>query len=185
FAINPFDLIEPLDSTDSAECAVGISQADPPTATQTFSYILGDAIFRSTLIAFYWGNLTDQASDPARMGFLSTTDAGAADAEYSSFWASAGTGYAFPTAAPEAQVTTTSIANPISAGSSGASGGSSGGSGSKSNGASALRLGQAGWAAAAVVGFGWVASMLQTEPERKIQPRIDCNRSHASDQFTL
>ncbi|KZP16293.1 acid protease [Athelia psychrophila] len=162
FAINPFDLIEPLDSNDSAECAVGISQADPPTATQTFSYILGDAIFRSTLIAFYWGNLTDQASDPARMGFLSTTDAGAADAEYSSFWASAGTGFAFPTAAPEAQVTTTSIANPISAGSSGASGGgsSSGGSGSKSNGASALRLGQAGWAAAAVVCFGWVASML-------------------------
>lgn len=47
------------------------------------------------------------------MGFLSTTDAGAADAEYSSFWASAGTSYTFPTSAPEAQATTTSIANPI------------------------------------------------------------------------
>ncbi|KAF7966863.1 hypothetical protein HWV62_36697 [Athelia sp. TMB] len=151
FPINPFDLIEPFDENDSEKCVPGISQADPPSE------------IRNTLIAFYWGNLTDQASDPARMGFLSTTSASAADAEFSSFWKSAGTTFAFPTAAPQPKVTTTNIANPISAGaggsgSSGSGSGSGSGGGSSSSGAMGLSI--AGWATAAIAGLGFASLLL-------------------------
>lgn len=57
---------------DATTCiANNLVSTDPPSSGALFSWSLGDPFFKSTLVAFYYGNLTNPSVDPPRIGFLS------------------------------------------------------------------------------------------------------------------
>ncbi|KAF7968544.1 hypothetical protein HWV62_30165 [Athelia sp. TMB] len=143
FPINPFDIWGPGGSSTSVNCTVSLDANDPPTV-------------KSNLVAFYWGNLTDQASDPARIGFLSTTNAQEADSTFSSFWKSVGTTLSFQTANAVPTYTTINVANPVSAGAAAASAAS----GSSKSGAASVKMTGLGTTVAATVALSTVLSLL-------------------------
>lgn len=119
FPINPLDWMQPQ-STRDPNCGFLLQAGDPPSSSSVSSWVFGDTFLKNVLANWYIGN-ADQ-SDPARIGFLSTTDAQIADSRFESILPSSLSG-AFATVpftevsvvAPSASLTT-SIANPISAG---------------------------------------------------------------------
>lgn len=77
FPIDPRDFIGTSD--DSSACVANrVVATDAPSQGSLFSWSLGDPFFKSTTVAFHYGNLTHPSVDPPRIGFLSTvpTDAG-------------------------------------------------------------------------------------------------------------
>ncbi|TFY64841.1 hypothetical protein EVG20_g5810 [Dentipellis fragilis] len=80
FPVDPRDFVSQNQTNDATTCiANNIVSTDPPSAGALFSWSLGDPFMKSTLVAFYYGNLTHPSLDPPRIGFLSTvpTDAAA------------------------------------------------------------------------------------------------------------
>ncbi|KAA1469639.1 acid protease [Dentipellis sp. KUC8613] len=78
FPVDPRDFVSQNQTNDATTCiANNIVNTDPPSAGALFSWSLGDPFMKSTLVAFYYGNLTHPSVDPPRIGFLSTvpTDA--------------------------------------------------------------------------------------------------------------
>jgi hypothetical protein len=73
FPIDPLDFLRQSTSPAPRDCtASNIVATDPPGVGATFSWSLGDPFFKSTLVAFYYGNLTHPSVDPPRVGFMST-----------------------------------------------------------------------------------------------------------------
>jgi hypothetical protein len=72
FPIDPRDFISQLESNNSETCqADNLVATDAPDVGALFRWSLGTPFFRSTLVAFYYGNLTHPSVDPPRIGFLS------------------------------------------------------------------------------------------------------------------
>ncbi|EIN13008.1 acid protease [Punctularia strigosozonata HHB-11173 SS5] len=73
FPIDPLDFLRQASTPAPNDCtASNIVATDPPSVGATFSWSLGDPFFKSTLVAFYYGNLTHPSVDPPRIGFMST-----------------------------------------------------------------------------------------------------------------
>ncbi|KAF8508254.1 acid protease, partial [Hysterangium stoloniferum] len=71
FPVDPRDFLGFQTSTE--DCTAGLLlSTDDPAPTALMSWILGDPFMKSTLVVFYYGNLTHPSVDPPRMGFLST-----------------------------------------------------------------------------------------------------------------
>jgi len=76
FPVDPRDFLGFQPSTEA--CTAGLLQpTDDPAPTALMSWILGDPFMKSTLVVFYYGNLTHPSVDPPRMGFLSTVPSNA------------------------------------------------------------------------------------------------------------
>jgi hypothetical protein len=79
FPIDPRDLIGPTSQNDVNTCVVdNIVATDPPNVGAVFRWSLGDPFFKSNLVIFHYGNLTNPSVDPPRIGFLSRVPANAA-----------------------------------------------------------------------------------------------------------
>ncbi|KIM73674.1 hypothetical protein PILCRDRAFT_722010 [Piloderma croceum F 1598] len=72
FPIDPRDFIGASNGDTSTCLADHVVATDAPSKGSLFSWSLGDPFFKSTLVAFYYGNLTHPSVDPPRIGFLST-----------------------------------------------------------------------------------------------------------------
>jgi hypothetical protein len=78
FPVDPANLITPYKSGDAETCVASeIVTTDPPSIGALFSWSLGDPFIKSTLVAFYYGNLTNPSVDPPRIGLLSKVPANA------------------------------------------------------------------------------------------------------------
>ena len=72
FPIDPRDFLSQQKSGDATTCvANNVVSTDPPSNGALFSWSLGDPFLKSTMVVFYYGNLTHPSVDPPRMGFLS------------------------------------------------------------------------------------------------------------------
>ncbi|KAH9969769.1 aspartic peptidase domain-containing protein [Russula dissimulans] len=72
FSVDPRDFMSQNTPGDAKTCvASNVVGTDPPTSGALFSWSLGDPFFKSNLVAFYYGNLTNPSVDPPRIGFLS------------------------------------------------------------------------------------------------------------------
>ncbi|KAF8530176.1 acid protease [Hysterangium stoloniferum] len=78
FPVDPRDFLG--GQTTSRCIADSLAVRDPPSPGGLMSWTFGTVFMKSALVAFYFGNLTNPAADPPRMGFLSTvpSDADAA-----------------------------------------------------------------------------------------------------------
>ncbi|KAF8530169.1 aspartic peptidase domain-containing protein [Hysterangium stoloniferum] len=160
FPVDPRDFLGQQTSPDSPpQCTPDSTLliTDPPSPGALHSWILG-TVFMNTFVAFYFGNLTNPAADPPRIGFLSTvpsnadaallSDVQSASTAISGFIASsvsapAGTlaatttnslGVAQAPTGATGNTSTTSSARPSSSsGGTGSGGGSGSGSGSGQN----------------------------------------------------
>ncbi|KAF8879079.1 aspartic peptidase domain-containing protein [Gymnopilus junonius] len=73
FPIDPRDFISQLEANNTHTCqADNIVPTDSPTIGSLYRWSLGTPLFRSNIVAFYYGNLTHPSQDPPRIGFLST-----------------------------------------------------------------------------------------------------------------
>jgi len=73
FPIDPRDFVSQNKNGDATTCiANNVVSTDPPSSGALFSWSLGDPFFKSNLVIFYYGNLTNPSLDPPRIGFLST-----------------------------------------------------------------------------------------------------------------
>ena len=73
FPIDPRDLVTQNEAGDTTTCTSGnLVSTDAPTPGALFSWNLGDPFFKSTIVIFYYGNLTHPSVDPPRIGFVST-----------------------------------------------------------------------------------------------------------------
>ncbi|KAF8530170.1 aspartic peptidase domain-containing protein [Hysterangium stoloniferum] len=75
FPVDPRDFLGQqvsLDSPPDCTTEATLLITDPPASGALFSWILGTVFLKSTLVAFYFGNLANPAADPPRIGFLST-----------------------------------------------------------------------------------------------------------------
>lgn len=71
FPVDPRDFIQP--DIVQGNCLAGnVVTTDPPSKGALFSWNLGDPFFKSNVIAFHYGNLTNPSVDPPRIGLLST-----------------------------------------------------------------------------------------------------------------
>ncbi|KAF8530168.1 acid protease [Hysterangium stoloniferum] len=80
FPVDPRDFLGQQVSPDSPpQCSTAgtVSIGDPPAPRGLFSWILGTVFMKSNLVAFYFGDLTNPAADPPRIGFLSTVPSNA------------------------------------------------------------------------------------------------------------
>jgi len=78
FPVDPRDFIGT--SNDTSTCVANrVVATDAPSEGSLFSWSLGDPFFKSTTIAFHYGNLTHPSVDPPRIGFLSTVPADASE----------------------------------------------------------------------------------------------------------
>ncbi|KAJ8089250.1 hypothetical protein PM082_014498 [Marasmius tenuissimus] len=80
FPIDPRDFIGETSVGDTTTCvADNLVETDAPSFGATFRWSLGDPFFKSNLVAFHYGNLTNPSVDPPRIGLLSRvpTDADA------------------------------------------------------------------------------------------------------------
>lgn len=78
FPVNPLDFVSQSSPDDATTCvADNIVSTDAPSSGALFEWSLGDPFLKSTLVAFYYGNLTNPSQDPPRIGFLSTVPANA------------------------------------------------------------------------------------------------------------
>jgi len=72
FPIDPRDFMSQYQAKNVSTCvADNVVATDPPSSGALYSWSLGDPFFKSTLVAFYYGNLTHPSYDPPRIGFLS------------------------------------------------------------------------------------------------------------------
>ncbi len=72
FPVDPRDFIAANMAHDTTTCVAGnVVGTDAPSSGALFSWSLGDPFLKSTLVAFYYGNLTHPSADPPRIGFLS------------------------------------------------------------------------------------------------------------------
>ncbi|KAI0637478.1 acid protease [Trametes polyzona] len=86
FPIDPRDFAHPAAVTpgtvypdEAARCTPALAATDPPgQGGFLYSWSLGDPFLKSTMVAFYYGNMTHPSQDPARVGFMSMvpSDAG-------------------------------------------------------------------------------------------------------------
>ncbi|CDO76205.1 hypothetical protein BN946_scf184819.g5 [Trametes cinnabarina] len=86
FPVDPRDFAHPAAVTpgtvytdEVARCTAALAATDPPsTGGFQYSWSLGDPFLKSTMVAFYYGNMTHPSQDPARIGFMSMvpSDAG-------------------------------------------------------------------------------------------------------------
>lgn len=80
FPIDPRDLISPLSANDASNCVVdNLVATDAPAVGALFRWSLGDPFFKSNLVVFHYGNLTNPSQDPPRIGILSQVPADAVD----------------------------------------------------------------------------------------------------------
>ncbi|GJJ10883.1 hypothetical protein Clacol_005111 [Clathrus columnatus] len=79
FPIDPRDFVTQTLSGELDTCTINVVSTDPPSPGFLFSWSLGDQLFKSALISFYFGNLTHPSVDPPRIGFLSTVPPDADD----------------------------------------------------------------------------------------------------------
>ncbi|KAF8887145.1 aspartic peptidase domain-containing protein [Infundibulicybe gibba] len=78
FPVDPRDFISPDKTGDSTTClADNIVPTDPPSPSTLFRWSLGDPFFKSNLVAFHYGNLTNPSVDPPRVGIMSMVPADA------------------------------------------------------------------------------------------------------------
>ena len=78
FPVDPRDFVSQEDADDATVCvASNIVSTDAPSEGALFEWSLGDPFLKSTMVAFYYGNLTNPSQDPPRIGFLSTVPANA------------------------------------------------------------------------------------------------------------
>ncbi|KAI1794363.1 acid protease [Ganoderma leucocontextum] len=72
FPVDPRDFITQNTAHDATTCvASNVVSTDAPSSGALFTWSLGDPFLKSTLVAFYYGNLTHPSADPPRIGFLS------------------------------------------------------------------------------------------------------------------
>ncbi|EMD40177.1 hypothetical protein CERSUDRAFT_104024 [Gelatoporia subvermispora B] len=72
FPVDPRDFVSQNDTGDAENCvADNLVATDPPSVGTLFSWSLGDPFLKSTMVVFYYGNLTHPSVDPPRMGFMS------------------------------------------------------------------------------------------------------------------
>ncbi|KAI0354103.1 acid protease [Trametes cingulata] len=86
FPIDPRDFAHPAPivpgtvyPAEEARCTPALAATDPPgVGAFLYSWSLGDPFLKSTMVAFYYGNMTRPSQDPARVGFMSMvpSDAG-------------------------------------------------------------------------------------------------------------
>ncbi|KAI9057701.1 acid protease [Trametes sanguinea] len=86
FPVDPRDFAHPaavtpgtVYSDEIARCTPALAATDPPgNGGFQYSWSLGDPFLKSTMVAFYYGNMTHPSQDPARIGFMSMvpSDAG-------------------------------------------------------------------------------------------------------------
>jgi len=80
FPVDPRDFVAQNQTGDANTCiANNVIGTDPPSSGALFSWSLGDPFFKSTLVAFHYGNLTHPSVDPPRIGFLSAVPTNADD----------------------------------------------------------------------------------------------------------
>ncbi|KAH9846730.1 acid protease [Lenzites betulinus] len=82
FPVDPRDFVAqgPVDNTGTPQCSAdNIVGTDAPQSGALFSWNIGDPLMKSTLVVFYYGNMTHPSVDPPRMGFLSLVPANADD----------------------------------------------------------------------------------------------------------
>ncbi|KDQ50519.1 hypothetical protein JAAARDRAFT_41981 [Jaapia argillacea MUCL 33604] len=80
FPVDPRDFVVPSAKNDATTCYAGnVVSTDPPSVGALFSWSLGDPFFKSNIVAFYYGNLTNPSVDPPRIGFYSTVPSNAND----------------------------------------------------------------------------------------------------------
>lgn len=80
FPVDPRDFVTPDDDGDALNCTAGnLVETDPPSIAALFSWNLGDPFFKSNVVIFYYGNLTNPSVDPPRIGFVSTVPDNAGD----------------------------------------------------------------------------------------------------------
>ncbi|KAF8150005.1 aspartic peptidase domain-containing protein [Crassisporium funariophilum] len=78
FPIDPRDFIGQLNTGDAVTCqADNIIATDPPSIGALFRWSLGTPFFRSNLVVFHYGNLTNPSVDPPRIGILSNVPSNA------------------------------------------------------------------------------------------------------------
>ncbi|KAH9896464.1 acid protease [Cubamyces lactineus] len=88
FAVDPRDFAHPavvVPGTrypdEAARCTPALAATDPPGAGGfLYSWSLGDPFLKSTMTAFYYGNMTHPSQDPARIGFMSMVPSDATSA---------------------------------------------------------------------------------------------------------
>ncbi|KAI0329324.1 acid protease [Cubamyces sp. BRFM 1775] len=79
FPVDPRDFAHPAAvvpgtryPAEAARCTPALAATDPPGAGGfLYSWSLGDPFLKSTMAAFYYGNMTHPSQDPARIGFMS------------------------------------------------------------------------------------------------------------------
>ncbi|KAI0831827.1 acid protease [Trametes gibbosa] len=79
FPVDPRDFAHPATVNPgtvypdmAARCTPALAPTDPPgQGGFLYSWSLGDPFMKSTMVAFYYGNLTRPSQDPARVGFKS------------------------------------------------------------------------------------------------------------------
>nr|GAT49688.1 predicted protein [Mycena chlorophos] len=80
FPVDPRDLITPADTNNAQTCVVdAVVATDPPSVGALFRWSLGDPFFKSNLVIFHYGNLTNPSVDPPMIGFLSQVPADAVE----------------------------------------------------------------------------------------------------------
>ncbi|GJJ10881.1 hypothetical protein Clacol_005109 [Clathrus columnatus] len=72
FPIDPRDFYRQTVPDNLDNCTTNVVSTDPPKLGFLQSWVLGDQLFKSTIVSFYFGNLTHPSVDPPRIGFLST-----------------------------------------------------------------------------------------------------------------
>lgn len=78
FPVDPRDFVSQSSADDASTCvANNVVSTDAPSTGALFEWSLGDPFLKSTLVAFYYGNLTHPSQDPPRIGFMSMVPANA------------------------------------------------------------------------------------------------------------
>ncbi|TBU23468.1 acid protease [Dichomitus squalens] len=85
FPVDPRDFAHPRKSHHNsgypalhARCRPALVSTDPPSSDGfSYSWSLGDPFLKSTLVAFYYGNMTRPSVDPPRVGLRSTVPSNA------------------------------------------------------------------------------------------------------------
>ncbi|KAI0761066.1 aspartic peptidase domain-containing protein [Trametes elegans] len=78
-SVDPRDIAHPVAvdpgtfyPDQAARCTPALAATDPPVhGGFLYSWILGNPFLKSTMVAFYYGNMTHPSEDPARVGFKS------------------------------------------------------------------------------------------------------------------
>ncbi|KAI8973093.1 acid protease [Trametes punicea] len=123
FPVDPRDFAHPaaiapgtVYPDEAARCAPALAATDPPgNGGFLYSWSLGDPFLKSTMVAFYYGNMTHPSQDPARIGFLSMVPSDAGHALEQAVDAAIANGGVFlSTSEPAPYATAARLATPMS-----------------------------------------------------------------------